>query len=312
MVRSFNLKMALAAAAAILPVAGMAAFGTPTVDGTVDAVYGSAVSVQTIQTQFGDASSGLLDVSGGELDGLYLANDATNLYITLAGNVEDNFNAVVLLVDTPSGGVTTIPAINVGPFEGHFNTNGLAAAVLPAGFTPSYGFISKAGNSPLDIAFVRADFNAVTFEKTAADVDTGDTANPAIADAGVTVGSFTYGWALNNANTAGVSGGTALHTTPDPAAVTTGLEIAIPLAAIDNVGAGSTVKLIAMYTNGGGDFLSNQFLPPATVATGNVGNGNGAGGVVDFTIAPFAGYAPASYTIAAAPSSDAANWAAYE
>lgn len=310
---------ALTTSVLMLAGSAMAGFGTPTVDGTKDAAYGTALSVQTVQTQFGDGSGPLIGGGGSEFDGLYIANDATNLYVFLAGNVEANFNSAIVLIDTPTGGATTGPTIAAGSNEQHFDANGLAGAIFPAGFTPNEAFVSKAGGSSLKVAFLRYDLVASTFEKTAADVDTGDTVNPAIADAGVTAGTTTYGWALDNSNTLGVTGGTAAHTTPDPAAVTTGLELAIPLTALDSVTAGDSIKIIAGVISGDGTFYANQFLPAQTSPTGNVGGGNlggvaNAGGVMDFTIAPFAGYAPASYTLATSgpvASVDTA-WTVYE
>ncbi|MCB1282588.1 MAG: hypothetical protein KDB18_13785, partial [Salinibacterium sp.] len=58
----------------------------------------------------------------------------------------------------------------------------------------------------------------------------------------------------------------------DPAAVTTGLEWSIPLASIGSPT--GNIKLFAMITGGGYDFLSNQTLPALPQASGNLGQTN--------------------------------------
>ncbi|MCW5765436.1 MAG: hypothetical protein KIT68_05615 [Phycisphaeraceae bacterium] len=61
----------------------------------------------------------------------------------------------------------------------------------------------------------------------------------------------------------------------DPAAVTTGLEMAIPLSAIGNPT--GDIKIVVFINGGGHDYASNQFLPGLTPFTGNLG-GDGSGG----------------------------------
>ena len=64
------------------------AIAQPTVDGTLDASYGSAISVQTVQTQFGDASDPAGLGGGGELNAAYATIDAGRLFVLLTGNIE--------------------------------------------------------------------------------------------------------------------------------------------------------------------------------------------------------------------------------
>ena len=61
---------------------------------------------------------------------------------------------------------------------------------------------------------------------------------------------------------------------------TTGLELAIPLAAIGY--AGGNIMVLADINGTGDGYLSNQFLPGLAVGTGNVGGGGpyGPGGSV--------------------------------
>ncbi|MEM8784015.1 MAG: PEP-CTERM sorting domain-containing protein, partial [Planctomycetota bacterium] len=67
----------------------------------------------------------------------------------------------------------------------------------------------------------------------------------------------------NDTNIAGVTGGTQLADQEAAAAVTTGTEIAIPLAALGNPT--GDVKVTAFIASGSFDFLSNQFLSPLEV-----------------------------------------------
>jgi len=76
------------------------ATGTPSIDGTRDAAYGSAKALQTCRTGFGNATNGTQFANGSELDGLYVCKDASNLYIFLSGNMETNFNKLEVLIDT--------------------------------------------------------------------------------------------------------------------------------------------------------------------------------------------------------------------
>ncbi|MBX3409008.1 MAG: hypothetical protein KF859_03890 [Phycisphaeraceae bacterium] len=90
----------------------------------------------------------------------------------------------------------------------------------------------------------------------------------------------------------------------DPAAVTTGIEIKIPLSTI---GSPTGQIGISVFINGQGhDYASNQFLPSLPPNTGNLGGdgaGNYTGTVAGINLANFAGnqhgfYSPASAAVA--------------
>jgi hypothetical protein len=74
-----------------------------------------------------------------------------------------------------------------------------------------------------------------------------------------------------------VTGGTGAADQGAAAAVQTGIELAIPLAAIGNPGAGDCIKISAMINGSNHDYLSNQFLGGLPAGQGNLG-GDGAGG----------------------------------
>ncbi len=88
----------------------------PIIDGTADGSYGAALSTQNTRTHFGDATGGdrvqtRSNTSGGggsEIDQVFgtIAND--RLYVTIAGNLENNFNKLNIYIDSIAGGVNEI------------------------------------------------------------------------------------------------------------------------------------------------------------------------------------------------------------
>jgi len=84
--------------------------------------------------------------------------------------------------------------------------------------------------------------------------------------------------AINNSNTAGV-GGAAPNAADQiaAAAVTTGIEFAIPFSQINDPT--GDIRIITYINGGGYDYLSNQFLPGFAAPQGNLG-GNGTGGFI--------------------------------
>ncbi len=89
--------------------------------------------------------------------------------------------------------------------------------------------------------------------------------------------------AINNSNAAGVpgGGGNLLDALQQAAcaAVSTGLEVAIPLGQLGNPAGGTTLKIAGWVNGGGSDYMSNQVLGGFTTAQGNLG-GNGTGGYI--------------------------------
>jgi hypothetical protein len=84
------------------------------------------------------------------------------------------------------------------------------------------------------------------------------------------------GVAFDRTNTGGVLGGTNAANQVAAAAVTTGIELAIPLSALGNPNQ-SEILVSAMINGSNHDYLSNQFLGGLTPPQGNLG-GDGAGG----------------------------------
>ncbi|MCC5823235.1 MAG: hypothetical protein LAT64_08010 [Phycisphaerales bacterium] len=118
--------------------------GTPALDGQLDGgVAGSnyqRVFLQTNYTAFGNMTAGTVDGSGdgsggSEINAVYMAKDATNLYIFVAGNLETNGNAIDIYLDTGPGGSSTLSG---GSGAGGFIPGGQAGQVFDSGFAANY------------------------------------------------------------------------------------------------------------------------------------------------------------------------------
>ncbi len=97
--------------AIVCPLVGANALGQVTMDGSlVGDNYGSALSIQTTNTQFGDAQLGDTVEGGGgsEIDGFYAKIENNRLYMMVTGNLETNFNKLDFFFDTRAGGVNGI------------------------------------------------------------------------------------------------------------------------------------------------------------------------------------------------------------
>ncbi|MEM9064627.1 MAG: GC-type dockerin domain-anchored protein [Planctomycetota bacterium] len=87
----------------VLTVATSAATA-PVIDGTLDAAYGAALFVNGVATSFGDGDDAAVDTNtGDEINAIYAATDATNLYIFVAGNLNTAFNKLDLFIDSNAG-----------------------------------------------------------------------------------------------------------------------------------------------------------------------------------------------------------------
>ena len=94
----------LASALSVSLVAATAASGQIIMDGTLDAGYGPALSIQNTSTGFGDDN--LADPiygNGSELDAVYGTVEDGYLKLFLAGNLESNFNKMEIFIDSEAG-----------------------------------------------------------------------------------------------------------------------------------------------------------------------------------------------------------------
>jgi len=266
-----------------------AVLAVPTVDGTRDAEYGPAIAVQAVQTGFGDANPpGSL--GGSELDAAYGKISGGRLYLLLTGNHEPNFNKLDIFIDSKPGGENTLSGTPQYDFFNGTNwiSQNAVGLTFDTGFAADYHLFSRwgSGSGPYNVDFVNrqgggsaqvpgssgASPNAVGLQ-TAGSIPAGNVGTNASGTALTQALEF----AINDNNSAGVSGGSGPANVIDAAAVTTGMEFSIALADLGNPAPGSTILIAAMINNGDHNYLSNQILGSLTPPQGNLG-GDGGGG----------------------------------
>ena len=291
--------------AAICAAAGTAS--AQTIAGTLDGSYGPAVAVQTTQTQFGDATDPTGFGGGGELNAMYLNSDGTNLYVMMTGNQEANFNKMSLFIDSRAGGENTLASLNYDFGNVASNLGGMTFA---QGFEADFHVYGRWGGGAYEVDFVDRQNGAGPVLASSGAATMG--ANTGVQSGAITTGDTVMGgdvvgsalssevlFGFNNTNTAGVGSGTAAADMGAAMAVTTGIELAIPLSEL-GLSVGDEVRLFAGYGNGDNNFWSNQFLPGLPSPGGNLGgdgNGNFNGtGAVDVSALGFV-----SYTVVPAP-----------
>jgi hypothetical protein len=247
------------------------ALAQPTIDGTRDAEYGAPVVVQNTPTGFGDSNLGQVDyANGSELNAAYVYVDMVNsiLYLMLTGNLESNFNKLEIFFDTGVGGQNRLRGDNSGVDFGGLNRmgddgsgNGLT---FDAGFEADYWIGITGGGAPYALYANWAQL--ATFGGGPGDYlgTTGAASNGVLSGGN---NPFGIRVTINNSNTGGVTSSAA-----DPAAaaaVATGIELAIPFAAI-GITPNTTIKIAAFINGSGHDFVSNQVL-------GGIGGGGNLG-----------------------------------
>ncbi|MBL8880809.1 MAG: PEP-CTERM sorting domain-containing protein [Phycisphaerales bacterium] len=282
------MKRFLLMAATLVAAPAMASIG---VDGTAEGAYGAAVSVQTLQTNFGDANMGAVDyANGSELDAAYAVIKGGNLYLTLAGNLESNFNKLEIFIDSHAGGQNQLRGDN--PNVDFNGLNRMAGLTFDAAFSPDHWLSVTGGGGPYQMY---ANYSELLSGGGGNGYYLGQTG---AASGGVLGGGFNPNGILatiNNSNAGGVTGGTGPSS---GAGVTTGVEFCIPLAAL---GDPTGPICISAFVNGGGhDFVSNQVLGSLPNGTGNLGepstvNFNNHEGDQFFCVVP----EPASLVLAA-------------
>jgi len=193
-----------------------------------------------------------------ELDAAYGVVQGGNLYLFLSGNFESNGNHVNVFVSDGRPGESTLSVPATGTLQ---TMNG---SVFSPGFQATYATdINDYAGTDYVEEYTYAGPGALTGGYIGSFSLTGGvgTGMPGVA---------TIGW--NDTNAAGVNGNAGTAADPNAAnAVTTGLELAIPLSVLGNPAAGSNIMVLADINGGGDSYLSNQFLPGLPVGTGNLG-----------------------------------------
>jgi hypothetical protein len=267
-----------------LSLPGAARATGPVVDGHLDPDYGAARVTQTAQTR-ADDTVGAFDASNGqELDAGYgLIRDGV-LYLMLTGNVwlepdpiepGTDSNPCHIFLDTGAGGQDTV---RTPPYPWSSPLANVVGLRFDAGFSADhwFGFYGGGGpdfSTPYDLhAFLAAlppvDPDTVTYLGAVSPVNSAAFAggtNPA----GIQL-------AVDNSNAGGVGAGCGA--TGSGAGATTGIEVAIPLAAIGNPT--GPIRVCAFLTDL--NEISNQVLGPVPSGACTLGAPN----TVDFSSIP--------------------------
>ncbi len=238
---------------------------TPVVDGSLDASYGAAVSIQNTTTGFGDSNLGLPDAANGsELDNCHAVIADGVLYLFFGGNLETNWNKFELFIDGAIGGQNQLRGDNADvDFNGLNRMGGTGVGdglLFDACFSANLYLTLTAGGTPVAI---HANIAQVLTEGGGTGVYLGSGAPGAVpivnAETGVSV-------ALNNSNVAGVGGEGG---STDGAGVATGIEVAIPLVLLGyDAATQSNIKVMAAINGWGHGWFSNQLIGPV----GGMGN----------------------------------------
>jgi hypothetical protein len=270
----------------------------PTINGILDVEYGGPLAVQSVETDFGDSSGGL--ASGGELDAGYAVIDGGRLYVMLTGNIENNFNKLSVFIDSVPGGENVLT--NIPQYDFNNVSQNFGGLTFDSGFNADYHLFGRWGPAngntfEVDIANRAGGANAVVgVNGAAASLGAGMPIQVGVVNPGnngmnnlgnrALTGFLTspLNFGFNNNNSGGVDGsntpamsGSQAANVPAALAVTTGFEFSIALADLGNPGAGSQIKLHAVYGNGDNNYHSNQTLAGLPAGTDRLG-GNGTGG----------------------------------
>lgn len=248
--------MALVAGLALAAPSGAAI----TVDGLLDSDYGPPLATQSTQTSFVDATPAFspnptLYADGTELDAFYGTIEGGVLHLIATGNLgfccatmfshQEEFE---VFIDAGPGGQHTLRADNA-----HGSLNALAGLTFDSGFDPDYWL-----RATVNMASAYAELPAAGG---GAGYDLGyNIAGPP----GTLIGGtnpFGILAAVDNSNGGGVGSGCGAAS---GAGVTTGVEWAIPLAAIGNPSGCVRVSVLAVDA---AHALGNQLLGPVLPGT---------------------------------------------
>jgi len=223
-----------------------------TLDGSIAGDGYQLESAQTVQTGFGDNDN--------ELNAAWAQIADGTLYLTLTGNLGSNGNRLNIFIDSVAGGENVLTT-HTGGGNNPANDNWALkhnGFTFDAGFAADYMLILRnhvTAAPQFDVDFTSVGNTNVVETSTAV-------FGPSLTGSNSNVGASGLGIAFNNSNVAGISGGTGAANQGAAIAVQTGIELAIPLAAIGNPGLGDCIKISAMLNGTNQDFLSNQFLGP--------------------------------------------------
>lgn len=257
---------------------GLLLLGNPacaiTIDGLAEAAYGPAPVLQNVQTSFGNSTAGTIDTANGsELDAGYGVIVSNTLYLVLAGNLEANYNKMEIFLDVRDGGQNQLRGDNPNVDGNGLNRMGYASDSEPGlkfetDFAADFWFGVTGGGAPYSFYANYAEL--LTASGGTNGYFLGGTGAGSDGTLGGGYNPFGIKTTINNSNTNGVKGGTVdpswglLFVGDSGAGVASGIELAIPLAAIGNPT--GIIKVCALITSPDHGYLSNQMLQGGLLA----------------------------------------------
>lgn len=246
-----------------------------TIDGSMtDGGYGLPFAVQGNSTGFGNSNLGQVDyANGSELDQLFIGADAENLYIGMAGNLETNYNAFAIFIDSIAGGQNQLVQPQQGVDFGFFNnmagTSG-SGMRFDAGFEADFAFNVKNGNDGNNLYQQLANYVIIGSETGGGYLGSNNRSTTFLSGGDL---QNAVELMINNSNTGGVGDNNGLAWqlggVDSGAGVTTGAEMKIPFSMLGNEAC--DVKIMVALTGGGGEYFSNQVLGSLDGTYGNLG-----------------------------------------
>jgi len=262
-------------AAALMVALSAPALAQPVVDGSISGDdYGPAVSVQAVETAWGDNEN--------ELNAAWCTVEGGRLYLALTGNLQDIFNNLEIFIDSRAGGENDLSGM-----PGNDGTSSMAGLSFDAGFAPDFHIFVRHGNSGGDRFLLDISELGTPNFSSYDDVFNGSQEGSGATGTGLNTAPIEVGF--DNSNTGGVVGGSGAADQGDALAVQTGLELSIALADLGYVS--GDIRVCAFVNNTGHNFASNQFLGPLVPPQGALGS-DGAGGftgILGFSLADFPG-----------------------
>ena len=234
-----------------------------TVDGVLDLSYGIARSIQTTQTNAGDNNLGDFGfANGSEQDATFLAYDGNTLYLFLSGNLESNLSSLEIFFDSVPGGQNRLRSDNANVDSDGLNR--MSALNFDDGFEADFYLMVTGG----DVG--GGDYKMTGYFATLPTLGGGITTPLGQTDESTYNGGpngLGIEFTIDNRNVAGEQPGCDAGS---GAGTFTGVELAIPLAAIGNPP--NCLKIAAFVNGPSHASVSNQTLGPLPPGTCNLGD----------------------------------------
>jgi len=267
------------------------ASAAPTIDGTLDASYGSPLFTNTLASTFvsnNDPSDN--NANGSEINAVYGYHDGTRLYLFVAGNNRNNFEKLNLFFDAAPGGQNELVPNTSGT---DFNILGnMAGLTFDAGFSANYYANYGGSNNQhyLNMQLLPAagdglfGFFGEPDNKAPGDITVLSNANPG-ADGTAPPNGGNAEATSDQSNIGGVA--TAIvdpdDFVSDPALVGTGVEFKVGLPGLGyDIGSGNPIRVGGFVNGGNFDFISNQIIGGVPTSQENLGGPAS----VDFNLIP--------------------------